>query len=67
MEKQKSKPDASEGTSEEEASLLEEEYVVITNKKRGSLFIEARIRDDVEEEMNTAMVVHEAQHSVTLH
>lgn len=63
MEKQKSMADASG----EEASLLDGEYVVVTNKKRGSLFIEARIRDDVEEEMNTAMVVHEAQHSVTLH
>jgi hypothetical protein len=63
MEKQKSKLDRSE----EEASLLDGEYVVVTNKKLGLLFIEARIRDDVEEEMNTAMVVHKAQHSVTLY
>jgi hypothetical protein len=48
--------------SKDEVALLDGEYVVVTKKKLGTLFIEARIRDDVEEEMDTAKVVHEAQH-----
>lgn len=48
---------------EEEPSLLDGEYVVVANNKCGTLFIEARIRDDEEEEMDIATVFHDVPFS----
>lgn len=47
-----------EDVSDQEDILLGGEYEVVTIKKSGTLFIEARIRDDLEEEVDTATVLH---------
>ena len=47
-------------TSGEEEALLggDDEIVLSTTQKQGILFIEARIRNDVEEEVDTAIVFY---------
>ena len=49
--------------SEKEPSLLDGEYVLVTSKKCGTLFIEARIRDNEEEEIDTATVLPPKTHT----
>ena len=39
-------------------TLLGGEYEMVSTQKRGTLFIEARIRDDLEEEVDAATVLH---------
>ena len=51
--------------SEREPSLLDGEFVLVTNKKCGTLFIEARIRDNEEEEMDIATVLPKDPYSPT--
>jgi hypothetical protein len=40
-----------------EESLLDGDYVVVRSRRAGVLFIEARIHDDVEEEVDTTKVL----------
>jgi hypothetical protein len=49
---------AGEMISGEEESLLGGAYETVTTQKRGILFIEARIRNDLEVEVDTATVFH---------
>ena len=49
---------------DEKEALLGGEYEIVTNKNRGTLFIAARIRDNLEEEVDTATVFHPIQLSM---
>ncbi|KAG0651195.1 Pachytene checkpoint [Hyphodiscus hymeniophilus] len=48
------KSTSEDGISGDEEGLLEGDYEIVTTKKRGTIFIEARIRDELEDEVDVA-------------